>query len=127
MSDPLRIAVAAEGPTDALVIQAVILRWLGERQCPTQLVLCTPSKSTEAWVIAAVWPTNPLILRGNWECHEDPERQLGALPKRRRFEKAVRDYRGKQDVMTAAWPAVSANLAEAARFEREFLAALSTD
>ena len=57
----------------------------------------------------------------------DPERQLGALPKRRRFAKAVRDYRGKQDVMTAAWPAASANLAEAARFEREFLAALVTD
>ena len=60
-------------------LRTVMLRWLGEARCPSQVVLCTPSKSIEAWVVAAVWPTNRIIRRGNWECHQNPEGQLGAL------------------------------------------------
>ena len=108
--------------TDAL--RTVIVRWLGESQRPSEVVLCTPSKSMEAWVIAAVWPNNRMILRGNWECHDNPAGQLQALPLARRFGKHVHDYRSKQNEMTMAWPNVSAMLTEAARFEREFLAAL---
>ena len=57
----------ADLTTNAL--RAVVLRWLGLRRNLAQLILCTPSKNTEAWVIAAVWPDNPVMLRGNWECH----------------------------------------------------------
>ena len=111
-----------DGTTNAL--RRVILRWLGERQCPSQIVLCTPSKSIEAWVIAAVWPNNPVILRGNWECHPNPQDQLRALPHARRFRKHASDYRAKQHEMTMAWPQVSTHYTEAARFESEFRAAL---
>ena len=86
------------GTTDKL--RTVIIGWLGECQCPSQVVLCTPSLNIEAWVVAAVWPNNPVMIRGNWECRSNPEGQLSALPKRRRFEKSASDYRAKQDEMT---------------------------
>ena len=108
--------------TDAL--RTVVLRWLGEARCPSQVVLCTPSQSIETWVVAAVWPNNPVVGRGNWECHRNPQRQLGALPLRQRFRKSVGDYRERQALFTLAWPSLSAMLTEAARFETEFLAAL---
>ena len=105
-------------------LRRVVLRWLGEQQVPPRVVLCTPSESIEAWVIAAVWRDNPLVLRGNWECRRDPEGQLGALPKSRRFRKRKSDYIAKKSDITAAWPDVSARLSEACRFTNEFLAAL---
>ena len=111
----------ASGTTNAL--RTVVLGWLGERQCPCRVVLCTPSKNMEAWVIATVWPTNPMITRGNWECHPSPEGQLGNLPRNRRFRKRASDYRDRQNELTKGWPRVSATLQEAARFQSEFLAA----
>lgn len=47
--------------TDAL--REVILGWLGEGAIPPKTVFCTPSKSTEAWVLAALFQTDPLVLQ----------------------------------------------------------------
>ena len=105
-------------------LRGVILNWLGERECPQRIVLCTPSKSIEAWELAAVWPDNDVIRRGDWECHSRPEGQLGALPRATRFRKRPDDYRRKQGEIEEAWPKVSARLTEAARFETELLAAM---
>ena len=105
-------------------LRTVVLRWLGLRRSVPQLMLCTPSKNTEAWVIAAVWPDNPVMLRGDWECHPDPQRQLRALPLARRFAKRATDYRAKQNEIATAWPRVTAQCTEAARFERELRAPL---
>lgn len=104
MSEPVRVAVAVEGPTDAIVLEAI--------------------KSIETWVLAAVWPNNELVRRSDWECHHHPEGQLGTLPKARRFRKRQDDYRRKQVEIEKAWSNVSARLTEAARFEAELLAAM---
>ena len=112
----------ADQTTNAL--RTVVLRWLGLRRSVPRLILCTPSKNTEAWVIAAVWPENPLMLRGDWECHPNPQHQLRAMPLARRVRKRATDYRAKQREIAAAWPGVSARCTEASRFEREFRAAL---
>ena len=105
-------------------LRAVVLNWLGEHERPPRIILCTPSKSMEAWVLAAVWPENREVRRDDWECHPNPEGQLGVLPKRRRFGKHPDDYRSRQGEIEQAWPKVSARLTEAARFEAEFLAAV---
>ena len=112
----------ADDTTNAL--RRVVLRWLGLRRSVPQLILCTPSKNTEAWVVAAMWPDNPVMQRGDWECHSNPQGQLRALPRARRFAKNASDYRAKQSEIAAAWPSVSAQCAEAARFTQEFRAAL---
>ena len=114
---------ASEGALYALFL-AVVLNWLGEHECPPRIVLCTPSKSIEAWVLAAVWPENDIARRDDWECRRNPEGQLGALPGHRRFKKRLDDYLHKQSEIEKAWPKVSARLTEAARFEEEFLAAI---
>ena len=104
-------------------LRAVVLNWLGEHGHPPRVVLCTPSKSIEAWVLAAVWPEGNVVRRDDWECHPNPEGQLAALPMHRRFRKRPDDYRRKQGDMERAWPEVSARLTEAERFEAEFLSA----
>lgn len=105
-------------------LRTVILDWLGESLCPLQVVLCTPSKNMDAWVVAAVWPSNPMVIRRNWECHSDPGGQLRVMPSERRFRKSMQDYRAKQHEMTDAWPSVSRSLTEAARFSHEFFVAV---
>ena len=112
----------ARDTTNAL--RAVVLNWLGEHECPSRVVLCTPSKSTEAWVIAAIWPENNVVRRADWECRPNPEGQLAALPKQLRFEKRPSDYRRRESALTEAWPTVSARLTEAGRFDEEFRAAV---
>ena len=105
-------------------LRTVVLNWLGEFKCPPQVVLCTPSKNIEAWVVAAVWPNNSLVQRNNWECRPNPGAQLGNLPKAKRFEKRPDDYELKREKIAKAWPGVAARLSEAVRFEKEFLAAI---
>ena len=109
--------------TDAL--REVVLNWLGEPDTPPRVVLSTPSKNIEAWVVAAVWPDNSLVRRPNWECRSNPEDQLAQLPKVRRFEKHEDDYKRKEKEIQNGWRNVSARLTEAGRFEREFLAAVT--
>ena len=107
-------------------LRPVVLNWLDEFKCPPKVVLCTPSKNIEAWVVAAVWPNNSLVQRNDWECRPNPGAQLGNLPKAKRFGKRPEDYRRRQKKIGKAWPRVAARLTEAARFEKEFLAAIPT-
>lgn len=109
----------ASATTDAL--RAVILNWLGEDACPEKVVLCTPSKSIETWVLAAVCPENPVVRRVGWECNLNPVGQLGALPKPVRFGKNVGDYSRRRGIIAENWRAVATRLSEAARFEADLL------
>ena len=112
----------ASATTDTL--QTVMLGWLGEDACPERVVLCTPSKSIDTWVLAAVWPENSVVQRDDWECNLNPTGQLGTLPKAKRFGKTPQDYRRRQDVVAENWHAVAGRLSEAARFHNDLLSAL---
>ena len=112
----------ASATTDAL--QSVMLGWLGEEHCPEHVVLCTPSKSIETWVLAAVCPENKVVLRDDWECNISPADQLRVLPKPVRFRKTFRDYKSRQDKIAKEWNSVSSRLSEAERFQSDLLAAI---
>ena len=114
----------ASATTNAL--QSVVLDWLGENACPDGVVLCTPSKSIDTWVLAAVCPENREVRKDDWECNLNPTGQLGTLPKSVRFGKNVGDYRDRQNIVAENWHAVSGRLSEAARFEADLLSALDT-
>ena len=112
----------ASATTNAL--RSVVLAWLGENACPDAVVLCTPSKSIDTWVLAAVCPENREVRKDDWECNLNPSGQLGTLPKSVRFGKNVGDYRDRQHIVAERWHAVSGRLSEAERFQADLLSSL---
>jgi hypothetical protein len=94
--------------------------WLGEAELPPRAVLCTPSKSTEAWVVPICCPNDRYASKENWECRRDPENRLGQQPKKLRFRKRQEDYRIRHAQLANGWPGLVARLCEAKRFNDEF-------
>lgn len=103
-------------------LRSVVLSWCGEPSAPARMVMCVPSKSTEAWVLASLFPADAAVGPG-LECFANPESRLGQQPAHRRIKKRQRDYQDRSDDFSSAWPEV-AKLGEAARFQAEFLAAV---
>jgi hypothetical protein len=102
-------------------LRKVLLRWAGETSAPPKTVLCTPSKSMEAWVVAALFP-NDTAVRHGIECWDRPEIRLGQQPANRRIQKRIEDYESHFEELKSAWPNLAATLTQAGRFENEFLA-----
>jgi hypothetical protein len=106
-------------------LRTVLLRWTGETQMPERTVFCIPSKSTEAWVLAALFPNDSAVQSGNLECLQDPESRFGQQPKKRRIRKSVADYQQYNEALRQAWSTVARICTEAQRFERELSAAVN--
>ena len=106
-------------------LRTVMLRWIGEDTNPRNVVLCTPSKSCETWVIAALFPDDAVMARQGWECHPKPESRLGTKPKANRVTKSKVGYESIQNRICEAWPRLRTELSEADRFSTEFEAALA--
>jgi len=113
-------------PPDATTnqLRAVLLRWSGEADVPPKTVLCTPSKSTEAWVLCSLYPADRLVTAGSLECYPTPHLQLQAKPVRGRLvsggKKLLDVYRRRASETTKAWPATRTACTEADRFSTEF-------
>lgn len=103
-------------------LRNVMLSWIGEIQTPPNTVLCTPSKSIETWVIAAIFPRDREMTRRGWECHPNPVSRLGQQPVRERFAKNQADYAARKPKIQAGWPSVVTYLTEARRFQDDFMA-----
>ena len=112
--------------TDAL--RRVVLGWLGETSVPPRTVLCTPSKSTETWVLVALLPDEAVNSPVELECRRDVEVVLQRMPSDRRIirstGKQIMEYRKREGELRLAWPQVRVSCSEAERFSQEFLAAL---
>jgi hypothetical protein len=104
-------------------LREVLLSWCGEANVPAKTVICMPSKSTEAWVVAALFPNDRSVL-ADIECFPNPQSRLAQQSAKSRISKSVRDYRSKASDFVAAWPRLSGPLTEALRFETEFLSVL---
>jgi hypothetical protein len=90
---------------------------------PLKTVLCTPSKSTEAWVVAALFPQDLAVERGI-ECWPNPEGRLGQQPLGHRISKRRDEYESRATDFSEAWPRLAQTLDEARRFDADFRAAL---
>ena len=107
----------ASDTTNAL--RHVVCSWMGETSIPERVILCVPSKNTEAWVVAMLFPTDPAIVAElDFECLENPSARLGQQSGRNRLRKAQRDYLDRAGRFELEWPRVSADagLSEARRF-----------
>ena len=107
-------------------LRSVLLSWCGEGTTPPRTVICMPSKSTEAWVIAALFPNDTAMIEGI-ECYTNPESRLGQQPKAVRLRKKKREYLTRTNDLEKAWPRIAApaELTEAYRFQAEVLAAMT--
>jgi hypothetical protein len=101
-----------------------MLSWVGETQIPPKTVFCTPSKSTEAWIMAIFFPNDKEMIRKGWACHPKPENRLGQQPKNVRFSKSEADYANRKEQIQAGWAIAVNNLTEASRFQDDFLASI---
>ncbi len=111
-------------PTDTTnALRAVLLSWCGETSTPPRTVICMPSKSTEAWVVALLFP-NDIAVEQGIECYPNAEVRLGQQPVARRLRKKKRDYVERAEQFTAEWPRIAGAdiVGEALRFQTEFLA-----
>ena len=102
-------------------LRELILKWLGEISTPEKTVLCTPSKCTEAWVVAICFPNDREVRKNAWECYPNPQNRLAQQPKSVRFAKRQVDYQKRQAQIQEGWPRISERLSEARRFRDEFL------
>ena len=114
----------ASATTNAL--RVVLLHWVGETAVPPKTVLCTPSKSTETWVLCSLYPLDGAVLSGGVECEPSPDTRLQAKPARGRVitggKKIVAKYRDRAHEITVAWAQVRNRCTEAERFSTELLA-----
>jgi hypothetical protein len=106
-------------------LRQVLLSWMGEKEVPPRTTVCTPSKSTEAWVMAIFFPHDSQMIKLGWECHPDPESRLAQQPKKVRFAKKQLDYASRGIEMKNGWKRIVKRITEAKRFEDEFLAAVA--
>lgn len=104
-------------------LRQVLLSWCGEGSLPSKTVLCIPSKSTEAWVAAALFPEDTMVKRSKppFECYAAPEARFGVQPVRHRIRKSVPEYRSRQNELSLAWPRLAGpgGLSQAARFDAD--------
>ncbi len=111
-----------EATTNPLRIE--MLSWIGENTLPPRTILCTPSKSIEAWVIAAFFPNDKEMIKRGWECHPRPESRLAQQKLPHRFGKSQAEYEERRMQFQANWPVIAERLSEAARFQHDFRIAM---
>jgi hypothetical protein len=117
-------------PPPAATVDAlrfVLMSWCGEPAVPPRIVACIPSRSTEAWVMAALFPHDRAV-RDGIECLARPAVRLALQPKARRIKKRQRDYQARADTFQSEWGRVIAagrGLAEARRFHNDLVAVLA--
>lgn len=111
----------AKASTDPL--RQVLSSWCGETgTLPARVVLCTPSKETGSWLLAALRPE-----LGNVECINNASSRLETLPKSQRVHKSTASYRARAGVLRERWADCAKRLDEMARFEHDLLAAVGEE
>lgn len=110
-------------------LRDVVAVWLGGSPLPEKVVLCTPSKELEAWVVAALHPDDAK-KHNNFECRKKPSNILKGKPKEERLvsgkknDKSIDKYKEYAPKIADKWPAIKKTCTEAQRFNDEFLAAV---
>lgn len=115
-------------PEDSVnALREVIAGWLdlpSQNALPTRWAFCNPSKCTEAWVVAALYPdTEPLFMTG-LECNPRLEDWLSQRPARdgrliKGTRKQVTAYKNIAKRITDDWREICCHCTQAVRFGDE--------
>jgi len=105
-------------------LRAVLLNWISQAAVPARIVFCTPSTSTEAWVLCALYPNDPMVQAGTLACLGEPQNRLQAKPFKGRLvrggKKHLETYKARANEISSAWPTIRAACSEAQRFSSDF-------
>jgi hypothetical protein len=108
-------------------LRAVVLGWAGEKQVPDRVVVCIPSKAIEAWVLAALYPTDKVVGPG-LECRKHPEASLKQKPEKlvsgKENHKDVEAYRREALRIATQWHLAHGPCPHAKKFHDEITALL---
>ena len=109
----------------------VVLDWCGHPDCDEdRIAFCVPSKSIEAWMFTALYPTSRFVK--DIECRPHPESLLvGKAEKLVRkkggkYRKSVDAYKNISSRFKDNWETVLKKCTQAAAFQQNLLNALST-
>lgn len=102
-------------------LRLVVCSWLGfasSDEVPHSVVFCTPSKSTEAWVVRILYPSDILSKAKEPECMVNPEARLVGKGK---IKKKLADYQSNSSKLVTGWPVLAgdARFSEAGRFDSD--------
>lgn len=105
-------------------LRKVLFRWMGISEPIPRMAICIPSKSIESWILAALYPSDPIVKSGNLECRRNLDAALGSKPKLGRLissgKKNVEVYRERSVELQRAWSSVCTICPEARRFAFDF-------
>ena len=119
-------------------MESIVLGWLGLDTLPPRTALCIPSKSTEAWLFRAFFPSDPAAVPC-WElsagepcveCIADPAQSLlyrkpkFVRMKQGELRKMRKEYETRRSQLSRAWQDLVASCASAARFNEHLDTAL---
>lgn len=110
----------ARDTTDPL--RLVLLGWLNEAAIPPNGLFCTPSKSTETWVLVALFPDDESAKKADIECRWDCEVRLRKYGLIKSGQKLIHKYQENEEGIAAGWATVRKRCSEAERFSSDFLA-----
>ncbi len=121
-------------------VRGAILRWSGDEMVPERTVLCVPSKSTEAWVLAALYPHDKPVHR-TIECRRKPESCLVQKPeglvsgktitnlatgrRKKVYKKDADAYMACASRIVDGWNTAQANCAQAKRLHDDLLGVIA--
>lgn len=98
-----------------------VLGWCSDRVPPDRVVVCVPSKATEAWVFASLHHHDRLCNQ-TLECRDEPEALLVGRPdklvrsKDGGYQKRWQNYETATKRISSGWPEAMARCVEARRF-----------
>lgn len=98
-------------------LRTVLMGWLGMAVLDGKMVLCIPSKATEAWLASAV---RPAITRA-MECDLDLDAKLAAQPKKLRIRKSKLEYQKHAEGIRSGWNQVLARCTQAQLFQQDVI------
>jgi hypothetical protein len=83
-------------------VEALVCSWLGLAVPGAKTAFCIPSKSTEAWLAAALLHEEEALM-ANIECEDNVEGVLARLPRNQRVRKSATQYQQVAGTFTRAW------------------------
>ena len=116
-------------PASATVelLKHVLLGWMGDVTIPSWVVFCIPSKDTDAWVLAALYPDDDWVS-SELECRAQPAERLLNKPEklvRRRegkLQKHASRFQAISPRITGAWDRIAECCTQAKAFDDDFSA-----